>query len=200
MARLKQSDAETLAARMAKSEHLAFQEFAKTFGPRLRAYFMHRGLRAADADDLAVSSVTDICLRVEKYERREGGSFEAWVFTLAKRFLSDWRKKHPEFRPLQEGAESDEPVTQKSPQQQAALHAVTEGYEQLSETDQLILRLRHFEEVRTFAEIGEILGIKEGTARVRHKRAIENLKAVLTNDSRIAHILKKTTSEAIEGK
>ena len=198
MARLKQSETEALAARMAATEQSAFKEFSDEFGPRLRAFFISKGLRAGEAEDLAVSSVSDISRKVEKYERRENGSFEAWVFTIARRLLSDWRKKHPEYRPLPEGAPSDEPVTEKSPRHQAALRAVNEAYEGLSETDQMILQLRHLEEERTFAEIGEVLGITDVAARVRHNRAIAHLKAKLTDDSRVAHLQKLKNEAAKE--
>jgi len=195
MAQATKSHVEDLASRMGASDEQAFQEFAEQFGPQIRAFFMSKGLRAADAEDLAVSSVTDICLRVEKYEYQEDGGFEGWVFTLARHFLADWRRSYPVVEALPDDLEDPGPVPEKTKKRRTAIVAVRQAVKQLSETDQLVLRLRYLEEERSFNEIGDILGIKPGAARTRHSRALAHLKTVVNSDHRITDVLRKVNGK-----
>jgi RNA polymerase sigma factor (sigma-70 family) len=188
-------EVENLARRMAAIEEEAFAEFANIFGPKLRAFFITRGLRAAEAEDLAVSSITDICLRIEKYAEQEDGSFESWVYTLARNFLVDWHRSRPQVEPLPLQLPAPEPVEGRTETRRVALVAVREAIETLSDTDQMILTLRHLEEERSFSEIGQILGIEPGTARTRHSRALAHLKEVLEGDLRVAKVLRRGTSK-----
>lgn len=177
--------------RMRAAEEQAFQEFANTFGPRLRAYFVARGLRVSDAEDLAVSCVTDISLRADKYRPQENGGFEAWVFTLAKNFLSDWVGSRAPTEPLPDILEAPSPSDEESESDSGIVLAVRQVLGQLSETDQLIIRLRYLEEERSFAEIEAILGVKAATARVRLHRALKHLESALRQDSRVSDFLKR---------
>lgn len=186
-----QDDFEDLATRMCAADEQAFQEFASMFGPRLRAFFVTRGLRVMDAEELAVSCVTDISLRVEKYRHQEKGGFEAWVFTLARNFLSDWRQSHVTVEPLPDDLEAPRPSDEETESDTGIVLAVRQALGHLSETDQLIIRLRYLEEERSFAEIGDLLGVKTVTARVRLHRALEHLEAALKQNQRISEFLKR---------
>jgi RNA polymerase sigma-70 factor (ECF subfamily) len=176
---------------MSAAEDQAFQEFAQIFGPRLRAFLISRGLTVSDAEDLAISCVTDISLRIEKYRPQAEGGFEAWVFTLARHFLADWWRHHKVTEPLPDNLEAPVSFEEKAEPNESIVSAVRQAVAQLSETDQLIVRLRYLEEERSFAEIGELLGIQEGTARVRLSRALKHLEPVLKKDHRISDFLKR---------
>ncbi|MDQ3821104.1 MAG: hypothetical protein M3362_25945, partial [Acidobacteriota bacterium] len=69
--------------------------------------------------------------------------------------------------------------------------AVREALAELSETDQIILQLRYFGMQHSFAEIGQHLGLRPDTARVRHHRAIDKVKSLLKKDTRLSRILKR---------
>lgn len=176
---------------MCAAEVQAFQEFASIFGPRLRAFFVTRGLRVFEAEDLAVSCVTDISLRVEKYRHQENGGFEAWVFTVARNLLSDWRQSQVTAEPLPDDLEAPDPSDEETESDTSIVLAVRQTLGQLSETDQLIIRLRYLEEDRSFAEIGNLLGVKAVTARVRLHRALQHLESALKQDHRITEFLKR---------
>jgi RNA polymerase sigma-70 factor, ECF subfamily len=180
---------EDLPIRMSAAEEQAYQEFSDNFGPRLRAFFISKGLRSSDAEDLAVSSVSDIAMRVEKYQSREDGGFEAWVFTVANNLLVDWWRGHPETESLPDNLEAADSLAEEVVPNKAIVLAVRHGMEQLSETDQQIIRLRYLDRQDSFAEIGKLLGIEPGTARVRLHRALEHLEAVLKEDTRITNFL-----------
>lgn len=185
---------ESLATRLVALEEDAYREFARLFGFRLRAFFLKRGLSETEAEDLSVNCVTDIALKVEKYHSLEGGCFEAWVFTLAKHALSDWRRRHEETLPLDDerlSAADDEIAANVS-----IIAAINQAIPQLAEKDQLLIRLRYFGEEHTYADIGQHLGLNANAVKVRHFRALKRLEMILREDPRISKILKeKTISE-----
>jgi RNA polymerase sigma-70 factor, ECF subfamily len=180
---------EGLAARMAASEEQAFVEFADTFGPRLRSLFIKRGLSTANAEDLAVSCITDIALKVERYKSIREGGFEAWVFTLARNYLIDWLRAQRNSEPLSDDLAAPTFSDDEIEPELDIILAVGDALAQLSETDRTLIRLRHLVEDHTYAEIGENLGISTETARVRHFRALKRLKALLETDERIRRFL-----------
>jgi RNA polymerase sigma-70 factor (ECF subfamily) len=180
---------EGLAERMAASEEQAFVEFADTFGPRFRSFFIKRGLSSSNAEDLTASCITDIALKVEKYKAIREGGFEAWVFTLARNYLIDWLRAQRHSEPLSDDLAAPTPSDAEIDLEQDVVLAVGDALSQLSETDQMLIRLRHLVEDHTYAEIGEHLGISTEAARVRHFRALKRLKALLETDERIRTFL-----------
>lgn len=181
---------EDLARRMSSLEEEAFLEFAAVFGPRFRKLFLNRGLNLTDAEDLAVSCVTDIALKVGQY-RTTHGHFEAWVFTVARHYLIDWwRRQHPGVQ-----LSDDSPIVPLSNEKlelnPEVVSAVRESVQRLSESDRTIIQMRNMEGECTFAEVGKQLGITAGAARVRHLRALQRLEELLERDVRIDEYLER---------
>jgi RNA polymerase sigma factor (sigma-70 family) len=177
-------EAERLPERMVALEDRAYQEFADHFGPRFRALFLHCGLVASDAEDLAVSCITDIALKVGRYRRSEG-NFEAWVFLLARRALVDWWRRHRPTQPLLEDLSAEESAAPDPD----LLQSVREALAKLSEDDQTIICLRDFGTEHSYAEIAQRLGIQTGAARTRHLRALQRLESLLGQDARVRSFL-----------
>jgi RNA polymerase sigma factor (sigma-70 family) len=184
------NEIEGLAARMAVAEEDAYAEFAVTFGPRLKAFFIRKGVARADAEELSVSCVTDIALKVNKYKLVRPGGFEAWVFTVARHLLIDWLRSRPDTEPLTDDFSSPPSGEDDyaAPDFVIAV-AVREAMAQLSAADQSIIRLRHLESESTYEEIADYLGITPEAARVRHFRAMKRLKPILEADERISRYL-----------
>ncbi len=185
---------EELAKRMVALDDRAYGEFANIFGPRFRALFLARGLTLSDAEDLAVSAVTDIALKVEKYRPMKAGSFAAWVFALARHTLADWFRRHRGKQQAEVPLFKDVPTKGRAaydlePNMDIVL-AVQDGLAQLSETDRDIIQLHDLGGEHTYAEISERLHMQAGTVKVRHFRALRQLEAVLENDSRIKKLLR----------
>lgn len=63
--------------------------------------------------------------------------------------------------------------------------AVREALAELTSVDAEIVVMREFGAAFSYKEIGEALHIAEGTARVRHHRAMKRLGEVLKRDRRI---------------
>lgn len=173
---------EQLAQRMVALEDQAYQDFADHFGRRFRTLFLHQGLGGSDAEDLAVSCISDIALKVDRYRPGAGaGGFAGWVFTLARNAVIDWLRRHRPTVPLLEQA----PAPSGPDSDQELYHAVWEALAQLSPDDQAIIRLRDLERECSYAEIGEHLGIQTGAARTRHSRALHRLASLLDRDPRV---------------
>jgi RNA polymerase sigma-70 factor (ECF subfamily) len=182
------SDIDGLATRMGALEEEAYNEFAHVFGPRLRAFFIRRGLTETDAEDLAGSCVTDIALKVNKYRQLTEGGFAAWVFTLARRALSDWRRTYRPTEPLSDDFAAPS-VEGDGEADLSAVQAVQEALSQFSELDRSLILLRNLREEQTYSSLGKLHGISEGAARVRHFRALKQLRTILEKDPRIKEYL-----------
>jgi len=179
-----------LAHRMAALEEDAFLQFSEIFGPRFRRLFLNKGLSLTDAEDLAVSCVTDIALKVGQY-RAEKGNFEAWIFTLARHYLIDWwRHQHPDAQISDDLLDIPLPEEAVQPNFEV-VSAITQALERLSDKDQEIIRLKDMGAETSFDDVGRQLGINTGAARVRHLRALERLEKLLEKDERIRAFLEK---------
>ncbi len=178
-------DFDSLALRMAANDEVAYDEFGRQFGPRLWAYFQRLGLSAADAESLAVTCITEAAMKVVQYSPREEGSFTGWVYKIAYHILVDWKRQrsratnltNPEaiVAPHLDSVDSD--ITERT---RNVCEAVYEALAQLSELDRKIVELRDFELSHSYEEIGEIMGITAGAARVRHHRAYKKLEQKLS--------------------
>lgn len=186
------NDIDSLATRMLALEEEAFNEFASVFGPRFRAFFVRRGLTAMDAEDLAVSCVTDIALKVEKFRSVTGGGFEAWVFTLARRALFDWWRQRQETVPLSEDLPAPSAEEEDVESDPGVIAAVREALGQLPESEQKLVMLRNLGPEHTYADLSAQLGVTPEAARVRHFRAMKRLKSILENDPRIQKLLERS--------
>jgi RNA polymerase sigma factor (sigma-70 family) len=182
---------EDLARRIVELDESAYNEFADIFAPRFRALFSRRGLTRTDAEDLAASCVTDIALKVKQYRTQKDGGFKAWVYTLAHRELIKWwRSRHPADS-LSETLAAEPPADEELDSDSELTSAVKDAMAQLSEGYRAIIKIKDMGGEQTYAEVGEALGVCEGTARVRHHRALRRLQAILEKDARVVSHLKR---------
>jgi RNA polymerase sigma-70 factor (ECF subfamily) len=187
-----------LASRMVAADELAFAEFAEYFGPRFRALFVNRGLSISDAEDLAVSCVTDTALKVDKYRAEENGNFEGWVFTVARHYAADWwRRRKFGTVAIEESVTAMAPLVdpEETKPNENVVDAVRDALRQLPEADVILIKFRNLGPEHTFAELAERIGISQEAARVRHFRALKRLKSLLEVDPRIVSILRKGTEK-----
>ena len=170
-----------LAERMLHSEEAAFEQFAVRYGPRLRAYFLYRGMPQTEADDAAASCVTDIAMEINRFVSRGPGSFDRWVFSCAHKSFVDWHRKagpvwaRPTHIPI-DGVRNL--ISAENEPDSAVSEVVDEAVASLSARDQDLIKLWFYEE-RSYAEIGELMGMSESTARVLFHGALRRLRIVL---------------------
>jgi RNA polymerase sigma factor (sigma-70 family) len=161
----------------------AFARFSVLFGPLLLRKYVSLGLSLADAESLAISSVTDIALKVDRFKPLGSGSFRQWALAVARNaFREQLRKRRPELLGDAQDEVSAPLDVDEPPAVAEAIDAMQRAVQGLAEPDRSIVLARQAEPYLTFAEIGLRLGLTEGTARTRYHRALARLRLLLTND------------------
>jgi RNA polymerase sigma factor (sigma-70 family) len=185
------SQIEEIPARLVDREPKAFQDFARAFGTAFRSHFLDKGLEPYEADDLAISLLTDIPLKVIKghFHHREDGSFKAWVFALMRNAGNDWWRKRRGVDVVPIRDDVPEPVERPLDERADLVLAVRDALAVLPESARQIIELRDLEGSRDYADIAAQLGISSGAARVRHLRALAQLAGVLIHDPRLKRAL-----------
>jgi RNA polymerase sigma-70 factor (ECF subfamily) len=184
---------EELGAALSRAEDAAFDEFARLYGPRLRAYLLAHGLPLQEAESLAVSLVTDVALKATHFNVERGNPFDAWVFTLARHGLADWYRRQARTVIT---AELRDEVFEDVPTARDLIDAVREAMSRLSSTDQEILRRRDMGYRQGYQEIADELQIEPGAARVRRLRALRRLEKTLRCDERVGRFLTSRNKKA----
>jgi RNA polymerase sigma factor (sigma-70 family) len=184
---------DALAQRMIAGEDEAFETFSDIFGPRFKAMFLAKGLDVCEAEDLAVTCVSDIAIAIGQYSQAIGGGFEAWAFTIARHRLVDWWRDHKvQTIPL---CESMNLVDQDCIEDDTVLSvAVRETVKLLSIQDQEIIALRYLSHSQSYEEIASVLGISKGAVRVRMMRTLQKLAQKLSANPTIREFLRKRQS------
>jgi RNA polymerase sigma factor (sigma-70 family) len=180
-------DFEDLARRLIALEPEAYQAFADYFGPALIRFLSQQGLNETDAEELAATCIGDAALKVRtKYRAQEGGSFQAWVYQLARNKLTDWfraRRRQAKIFvdfPSASGVGSD---LREFEEQLASTLAVQAAMAQLSDLDREIIEFRIWGSA-SFEAIAAELGIEIEAARQRFHRASKRIAEILSRDTR----------------
>ena len=135
------------------------------------------GDRAA-AEDL----VQDIFIRILKYRAtfRDGGSFETWLYRIARNARADYFRRRTQLEPL-EDAVLDVPTPQPGPARRLEADRERERLRralmQLREDKRELLVLARYQDMK-YEQIADILGIDIGAVKVRVHRAIRELRDI----------------------
>lgn len=155
----------------------AFKGIFECLNNRLFTYALLRTSNREDALDIVQETFIELWNTLNKFEYRTEEEFNGFVFTLAKRKLYKYYKSKEKSVQLNEGANGS----------YGSYEMKTENYRYLlknvntlSSENQKLLKLRYWSGM-TFGEIASALNIKETTAKVRHHRAIQQLKTLLEN-------------------
>lgn len=176
-------DLEHLVARSKAGDQEALGTLAEKIGAILRTRLRFLGMDWVDAEQTAEECVERIVLRLRTYKVRSKGSFLGWCYKIAGNAFASWyrggkRSGVPSLQHVPEPADEARPDHEET----ALGQAVWRAFDSLSATDREIIMLRHFQPASSFGEIGHMLGIGEGTARARHKRARDHLAALLKEE------------------
>jgi RNA polymerase sigma factor (sigma-70 family) len=168
----------------------AIRIFAGRLEHLLFRFFCSLGLRSDEAEDLSVTCVTEITLKlVFKSDGFHGGNFVGWAFTVARRVLIDQQRRQPDLisvapdvlASITEAAASAFEEAEPSDLEIAVLNALS----QLADVDRQLLVARWGRVQVAFDAIGRELGISTVNARVRYARALVKLKKLLMADERV---------------
>ena len=198
-------DTEQLLEQAGRGDAAARQQLLARHRDRLRQMVRVRlDCRLAarvDPSDVVQEALADAALKLSDYLRRRPLPFYPWLRRLAWERLVKLHRRHIRARArsvTREVAgslglpdESALELAQKliAPGTSPSNHLVREelrgrvqaALARLSETDREVLVLRYLEQLPN-AAIGGVLGISEGAVKMRHLRALEHIRGLLSGD------------------
>lgn len=159
----------------------AFRDLFDHFAPRVRSFFLKRGVAGAHADDLTQDVMVSLWRRAESYDPSKA-SPATWIYTIARnQQIDDYRKasraaqldeKDPHFH-LDDTPRQDDLV-----ERSEGANAVLEALSKLPDEQGYILKLA-FQEALSHREIAERLELPLGTVKSRIRLAMEKMRAAI---------------------
>jgi RNA polymerase sigma factor (sigma-70 family) len=143
----------------------------------------YAGLVASDIPETDREMVCEVTVeravdRIDQFNPQKG-SFEGWLRGILRNEIKAWRRGRTAIDELDESRVAaptvDAPTEARELVNAPAI--VAELLAQLSESDQLIVRMRDLEEV-PYSFIARVLDVREDACRQRHKRALERLQSL----------------------
>ncbi len=161
----------------------AFERLFRSLAPPLRAFLARSVNDRAIVEDLV--QATFLKLHAARRSWRRGERLRPWAFTIAARVRADWFRSQgrPELEIDEaEGVAASDPAGDASEAVVAEERAerVRAALDRLPQPQRVVVHLHRIEEL-TFAEIGRVLGISEGAAKLRAFRAYAQLRSLLAD-------------------
>ncbi len=156
----------------------AFGELYKEYHKRIYRYCKVNIYRDDLAADLSQETFIRAWKTIPTFEQRKDGTFQAYLFRIARNLIIDLSRKKKEFT-LEEYAEMevDEDFAEQIDKKDE-LRKVKIALSKLEDKDRQIIILRYFEEM-SHKECARVIGIKEGALRVRTMRVLKKMKGLI---------------------
>jgi len=152
-------------------------------------YALHRTGNVADAEDLCAQTFLKALKNFWRF-RWSGVPISAWLFRIAtneinahfrkraKRSFSAIDRHAPQLADDGPDGEDAVAMAEAASVRRGAFAALSAAIQTLKPEDQTLLTLRYFED-KTYGEIAQIVGKREGAVTMRIRRALDKLKRVL---------------------
>jgi RNA polymerase sigma factor (sigma-70 family) len=168
-------DEQALMSAYAAGDSAAFEPLFRALAPRLLGFFRRSGLSHEVSEDLVQATFVRLHQARDRY--RPGAPVRPWLFTIGTRVRLDHLRK---LRRSPAAADKDvdaleDPLEAAEPELSHRADSVRDALDQLPPALRVVVHLHRFEEL-SFPEIGEVLGINAGAARVRAFRAYKMLR------------------------
>ena len=172
-----------LAQRAARGDESAWRTIYESTCDRLFALLSYQVGDRDESSDLLQETYVQALKAIGGY--RAEAPLAAWLGAIALRKAIDW--KRGALRRLKRSVAIEESTAAVEPNDSgvgyaAEGRALRAALARLTPPQRAALLLREWEE-RSFAEIADVLGCKESTARVHHLKAREKMRALLTEGS-----------------
>lgn len=170
-------NAQFVLAVAARRDRESFRALFLYFAPRVKSYFLHRGMAAQLADELAQETLLVVWRKAERFDPTRG-SASTWIFTIARNLRIDQLRRTgklpDDYRPEEETAASpgDEYC---AAERDGRIGQALKG---LPADQAEVIRLSFFEE-KPHPAIAAELGIPLGTVKSRLRLAMNRLRAAL---------------------
>ncbi len=161
----------------------ALSQLYDAYFPRLYNYLSYKIANQIEAEDLTAQVFEKVITKYSSFDPKRG-TFESWIFTIARNALTNYRRnqqRHPESE-LGEWLEDNNTVPpDQFFLQQEELRRLQVYLAQLNERDRELIALRYGADLSQ-RRIGEVLGIKEANVAVALGRAVRRLRQMFERD------------------
>ncbi|MDP1726217.1 MAG: RNA polymerase sigma factor [Bacteroidota bacterium] len=163
----------------AKQDPQAFGALYELHFERVFRFVYHRLNEKQTAKDITQQVFVKALLNIHSFQFK-GFTFSSWLFRIAINELNRFYGQIKKERCVNIDSEGlKEILMEVNETAYAALdQALFSALKHLTDDQLLIVEMRYFEK-RSFAEIGEIMGITENNAKVRLYRVIDKLKVLM---------------------
>lgn len=152
-------------------------------GTAVYGYFRFHVPQVDVAEDLTAETFLKLVRAAGQFDQRKG-SARAWILTIARNVLADWRRRARLRQYVSLGTMHDLVCDAPSPEErllrEEAVGRLLDAVATLPEADRELIGLRYGSELDT-AEIAQTLGISEGNVRTRLWRVLRRLRGVLAS-------------------
>jgi RNA polymerase sigma factor (sigma-70 family) len=156
----------------------AFQRLFDALAPAVHAFLARTVRDAAVGDDL--TQTTFLKVHASRRQWRRGNGVRPWILAIAAHVRADWLRSRGrdatepyDDEAMSAAGSSEDPGAAAGHRERG--ERVRAALESLTEPQRVVVHLHRFEGLG-FAEIGTILGISEGAAKLRAFRAYEELR------------------------
>ncbi|HTB74644.1 MAG TPA: sigma-70 family RNA polymerase sigma factor [Polyangiaceae bacterium] len=161
-------DPEALRSFVVRYERVVFAFLSRTLGS------------GPHVEDLAQETFLRACRALRRFDASGPARLSTWLLTIATRLVQDERRKRrPPLQPLEAELPAIAPGTPETERRRAELgRALSQAAAQLSDDQRDVFVLAEFHGM-DMKEIGQVLGVPEGTVKTRLFRARERLRELL---------------------
>ena len=170
---------ETLVARIAAGDRVAFAQFFGRYAGKVKAYLIRLGAGGAQAEDLAQDAMVSVWRRAATFDGAKAKA-STWMFVIARNAWIDRLRREKVALAYRGLLEAPEASGEEAPDD-AAVRVQTEAQMQaalgvLSEEQRQVVQLAFYED-HPHSEIAERLNLPLGTVKSRLRLALNKLRA-----------------------
>ncbi len=155
---------------------LSFDSLYSAYRDKVLAYLLVRTERREDAEELCQDVFAEVLRCLPQYDPAKA-SLSTWIYQITRFTLIDYlRTRHPT-EPLAEESPAAEDFTENLIKKET-LERLAAALNQLPQEERDIIVLRYYKG-QTLTEISRLTGIGYGMVKVKHRRALNTLRALL---------------------
>ncbi len=159
-------------------------EWYEAHGVAVYNYFRFHVPQADVAEDLTAETFLKVVRAADRFDPVKGTS-KAWILTVARNVLSDWRRRARLRQYVTLGTMHDLVYQAPSPEErllrEEEVGRLLDAVATLTDADRELVGLRYGSGLDT-AEVAQLLGISEGSVRTRLWRVLGRLRGVLAHE------------------
>lgn len=159
----------------ARADRHAFGLLYRRYLDRVYRYAFSRTADPTIAEELTSSIFLDALEGLNRYN--PGGTFAAWLFTIARRRCADYHRSSPPLPLIAEALPAFESQPEDEKDRKDLFLQLEKILAKLSEEELNLLRLRYAADL-SHAEIGQLIGKSEAATKMALSRLIRRLRGV----------------------